>query len=101
MGCPWAARKLPVGIPWYARGLPMGCPWDARGTVSNPTFIKKTKMHISISIDKANDCVMKSERRALDRGADPPSGCSVHNAAGGAWRAPARCLIQTHLGVGV
>ena len=32
------------------------------------------------SIDKANDCVMKSERGTLTRGSDPPSGhkCSQH-----------------------
>ena len=31
------------------------------------------------SIDKNNDCVMKSERGALVRGSDPPSGqCSQH-----------------------
>ena len=34
------------------------------------------------SIDKTNDCAMKSERGALDRDSDPPSGHSVHNTAG-------------------
>ena len=34
------------------------------------------------SIDKTNDCAMKSERGALVRGADPPSGHSVHKTAG-------------------
>ena len=50
------------------------------------------------SIDKTNDCVTKSERGALVRGSDPPSGHSVHNTAGGVWRAPARRLIQNTFG---
>ena len=54
-----------------------------------------------ISIDKTDDCVMKSERGALVRGSDPPSGHSVHNTAGDTWRAPARCLIQKHLAAAV
>ena len=45
-----------------------------------------------MSIDKTNDCVMKSELGALVRGSDPPPGYSVHNAAGdnvaGAGQAP-------------
>ena len=49
------------------------------------------------SIDKANDCAMKSERGALVRCSDPPSGHSVHKTTGHRWRAPARRLIQTHL----
>ena len=53
------------------------------------------------SIDKTNDCAMKSERVALVRGSNPPSGHSVHNTAGDTWRAPARRLIQTHLGADV
>ena len=51
------------------------------------------------SIDKTNDCVMQSERGAPVRGSsDPSSGHSVHDTAGDTWRAPARRLIQTHLG---
>ena len=42
------------------------------------------------SIDKTNDCVMKSERGALVRGSDPPSGRSVHNTADDTSRAPAQ-----------
>ena len=38
---------------------------------------------------------MKSERGALVRGSDPPSGHSVHKTAGDTWRAPARRLILT------
>ena len=53
------------------------------------------------SIDKTNDCAMKSERGALVRGSDPPSGHSVHKTAGDTWRAPARRLIRTHLGAAV
>ena len=53
------------------------------------------------SIDKSNDCAMKSERGALVKGSDPPSGHSVHKTAGDTWRAPARRLIQTHLGAAV
>ena len=53
------------------------------------------------SIDKTNDCAMKSERGALLRGSDPPSGHSVHKMTGDRWRAPARRLIQTHLGAAV
>ena len=49
------------------------------------------------SIDKTNDCAMKSERGALLRGSDPPSGHSVHKMAADTWRAPARRLIQTLL----
>ena len=50
------------------------------------------------SMDKTNDCAVKSERGALVRGADPPSGHSVHKTTGVRWRAAARRLIQTHLG---
>ena len=53
------------------------------------------------SVDKSNVCVMKSERGALVRGSDPPSGHSVYKTTGGTWRAPARRLIQTHLGAAV
>ena len=53
------------------------------------------------SIDKTSDCAMKSERGALVRGSDPPSGHSVHNTTGDTWRARARRLIQTHLGADV
>ena len=53
------------------------------------------------SIDETDDCVMKSEPRALIRGSDPPSGRRVHITAGGSWRAPARRLIQMHLGAHV
>ena len=34
------------------------------------------------SIDKTNDCVMNSERGAIVRCSEPPSGHSVHNTAG-------------------
>ena len=44
---------------------------------------------------------MKSERGALVRGSDPPSGHSVHKTTGDRWWVPARCLIQTHLGAAV
>ena len=37
---------------------------------------------------------MKSERGALVRGSDPPSGHSVHKTTGDRWRAPARRLIH-------
>ena len=40
----------------------------------------------------------KSERGALVRGSDPPSGHSVHTTAGDTWRAPARRLIQNTFG---
>ena len=53
------------------------------------------------SIDKTNDCAMKSERGALVRGSDPPFGHSVHDTAGDRWRATARRLIQTLLGADV
>ena len=53
------------------------------------------------SIDKNNDCAMKSERGALVRGADPSSGHSVHKTTGDTCRAPARRLILTHLGAPV
>ena len=53
------------------------------------------------SIDETNDCAMESERGALVRGSDPPSSHSVHNTNGDRWRAPARRLIQTHLGAAV
>ena len=46
------------------------------------------------SIDKATDCVMKSERAALVRDSNPPSGHSAHTTAGDMWRAPARHLIK-------
>ena len=44
---------------------------------------------------------MKSERGALVRGSDPPSGHSVLKTTGDRWRAPARRLMQTHLGAAV
>ena len=53
------------------------------------------------SIDKTNDCAMKSERGALVRGSDTPFGHSVHKTTGDEWRAPARRLIQTHFGAAV
>ena len=53
------------------------------------------------SIDKTNDCAMKSERGALVRGPDPPSGHRVHETTSDTWRTPARRLIQTHLGAAV
>ena len=53
------------------------------------------------SIDKTNDCVMISERSALGRGSDPPSGHSVYKTADDTWRAPARRLIQTSLDAAV
>ena len=48
------------------------------------------------SMDNTIDCVMKSERGALVRVSDPPSGHSVHNTTGDMWRASARRLIQNH-----
>ena len=53
------------------------------------------------SSDKTNDCAMKSKRGAPVRGSDSPSGHSIHNTTGDRWRAPARRLIQTHLGAAV
>ena len=50
------------------------------------------------SIDKTNDCAMKSERGAPVRGSDPPSGHSVYKTTGDRWRAPARRLIQNSFG---
>ena len=50
------------------------------------------------SMDKTNDCAVKSERGALVRGSDLPSGHSVDKTTGDRWRAPARRLIQTYLG---
>ena len=42
---------------------------------------------------------MNSERGALVRGADPPSGhSSVHNTADDMWQAPAWRLIRKHFG---
>ena len=41
---------------------------------------------------------MKSEWGALVRDSDPPYGCNVHKTTGDTWLAPARRLIQTHLG---
>ena len=49
------------------------------------------------SMDKTNDCAMKSERGALVRGSDPPFGHSVHKKTGDRWRASARRLIQKHI----
>ena len=54
-----------------------------------------------ISIDKTNDCAMKSERGALVWGSDPPAGHSIHKMNGDRWRAPARRLIQTHMAAAV
>ena len=47
---------------------------------------------------KSNDCAMKSERGALVRGSDPPSGHSVHKTTGDTWRAPARRLDTNTFG---
>ena len=44
--------------------------------------------------------LMKSERGALVRGSDPPSGHSVHKTAGDTWRAPARRLNTNTFGRG-
>ena len=53
------------------------------------------------SIDKTNDCAMKSELGALVRGSDPPSGHGVHKTTGDRWRALARRLTRTRLGAAV
>ena len=53
------------------------------------------------TIDKTNDCVMKSERGALVRGSDPPSGHSDPGTAGDMWQGPAWRLIPKHLAAGV
>ena len=53
------------------------------------------------SINTTNDCAIHTERGALVKGYDPPSGYSVHHTAGDRWRAPARHLIQNHLAAGV
>ena len=45
------------------------------------------------SIEKIKDCVMKSERGALVRSSDPPSGHNVHKTTGDTWRAPGRRLL--------
>ena len=50
------------------------------------------------SIDKTNDCAMKSEQGVLVRGSDHPSRHSVHKTTGETWWAPAGRQIQTHLG---
>ena len=50
-----------------------------------------------ISMDKDNDCAMKSERAALVRGSDP-SAHGVHKTAGDTWRAPASRLMRTRFG---
>ena len=62
---------------------------------------KRRDSEASTDIDKTNDCAMKSERGALVKGSDPPSGHSVHKTTGDTWRAPARRLIHTHLGAAV
>ena len=53
------------------------------------------------SIDKTNDCAMRSERGALVRGSNPTfSGhSSVHKMAGNTCRTPATRLIQTKLNI--
>ena len=53
------------------------------------------------TIGKTNNCAMKSDRGALVRGSNPPSGHSVHKSTGDRWRAPARRLIQVLLGAAV
>ena len=53
------------------------------------------------SIDKTNDYAIKSERGALVRGSDTPSGHGVHKTTGDRWRAPARRLIRICLGAAV
>ena len=46
------------------------------------------------SIGKNNDCAVNSERGALVRGSDPPSGYSVHKTTGDTWWVPARRLTK-------
>ena len=41
----------------------------------------------------------ESERDALFRGSDPPSGHIVHTTVGDMWRAPTRRLIRKHSAV--
>ena len=53
------------------------------------------------SIDKNDDCAMKSERGAFVRGSDPPSDHSVHKTTGDTWWDAARRLIKTHSGATV
>ena len=53
----------------------------------------------STDIDRQNQRrIMKSERGALVRDSDPPSGHSVRKTTGDRWRAPARRLTQTPFG---
>ena len=81
-------KKSLLGRSWSKIGLRKAQPNDVRrDEIPSP------------SIDKTNGCAMKSERGALVRDSDPPSGQSVHKMAGYTWRALARRLIQTHLAV--
>ena len=85
-------KKLFLGRSWVKIGLRITQPTVRSGGIPSPR---------QKSIDKTNDCAMKSERGALVRGSDPPSGYSVHKTTGDRWRAPARRLMQTHLGAAV
>ena len=89
-------KKLFLGRSWAKIGFRKTQPNVRSGEIPSPG---------QTSIDKTNDCAMKSERGAPVRGSDPPSGHSVHKTTGDRWRAPARRwraparrLIRTHLG---
>ena len=63
---------------------------------------KRRDSESSTDLDRQNQSNnMKSERGALVRGSDPPSGHSPHETAGDTWRAPAKRIIQTHVGAAV
>ena len=84
---------IPVGRFWAKIGLnKLSQMFIRSGEIPSPR---------QTSIDKTNDCTMKSERSALVRGSDPPSSQSVHKTTSDTLRSPARHLIQTHLGAAV
>ena len=86
-------EKTLMGKLWPKIGL--------RKTQPNVTS-KRRDCESSTDIDRQTyDCAMKSERGALARGSDPPSGHSVYKTAGDTRQAPARSLMQTLLGAAV
>ena len=83
-------KKSFLGRSWAKIGLRKTQPMLVRsGEIPSPG---------QTSIDKTNDCAMKSGRGAPVRGSDHHL---VHKTTGDRWRAPARRLIQTHLGAAV
>ena len=85
-------QKIVLGRSWAKIGL--------RKTQPNVNSKCEIPSPGQTSIDKTNDCAMKSDRGVDVRGSDLP-GHTVHKLTGDRWRAPARRQTQIQFGAAV